>query len=38
MLGSLPGVGGWIGRRDGNDNENLAHISNPEHGSLEKSL
>lgn len=27
-----------VGRGDGNDYKNLAHISNPEHSSLEKSL
>lgn len=27
-----------VGRGDGNDYKNLAHISNPEHISLEKSL
>lgn len=35
MLGNLA-VG--RGRDDGNDYENLARISNPEHNSLEKSL
>lgn len=35
LLGNLV-VG--VGRSNGNDYENVAHISNPEHSSLEKSL